>query len=146
MDEYNLYLIKKSDSIRSKTKFCDEKGSQFLFADNLSLVIRFSKKKKKKYRQLLCTKIQSQKPIRIPSSKINFVSRCIHFTNKKPKKKKKKKSTQSPIYCITKISSRSISKTNKIHGRKLESIPRGAHERIYLLSLDAPCDVITAIK
>lgn len=47
MDEYNLYLIKKSDSIRSKTKFCDEKGSQFLFADNLSLVIRFSKKKKK---------------------------------------------------------------------------------------------------
>lgn len=103
-------------------------------------------KKKKKYRQLLCTKIQSQKPIRIPSSKINFVSRCIHFTNKKSKKKKKKKSTQSPIYCITKISSRSISKTNKIHGRKLESIPRGAHERIYLLSLDAPCDVITAIK
>lgn len=53
------------------------------------------------------------------------------------KKKKKKKSTQSPIYYITKISSRSISKTNKIHGRKLESIPRGAHERIYLLSLDA---------
>lgn len=47
MDEYNLYLIKKNDSIRSKTKFCDEKGSQFLFADNLSLVIRFSKKKKK---------------------------------------------------------------------------------------------------
>ena len=62
------------------------------------------------------------------------------FYEQETKKKKKKKSTHPPLHTKKK------KKTNKIHGRKLESIPRGAHERIYLLSLDAPCDVITAIK